>query len=151
MGKTYEVYVDGACSNNQAPGSQPGGWAVVFRDGREYCGYGFGTNQQFELRAAIEALKQVPVGASVTVYSDSAYLVNAFLHDWFSGWKRRGWMNSRGEPVANRDLWEELLALAAERHVQWVKVKGHAGDPFNERADELARRMAKEAKKQKAS
>lgn len=135
----YVVYTDGACSNNQAPGGQPGGWAAVFTDGTCLSGgHPATTNNRMELTAAIEALRHTPPGSRVRVRSDSAYVVNAFLQDWFSGWERRGWRNSKGQPVENQDLWRELRRLAAERRVRWEKVHGHAGDPLNEKADRLA-------------
>lgn len=141
----YVCYIDGACANNQAPGGQPGGWAVIFTDGRCYSGYDPATtNQRMELTAAIAALSRVPPGAAVTIYTDSAYVKNAFDQDWFSGWEARGWRTSRGEPVANQDLWRTLRALAAERDVRWCKVKGHSGDPLNEEADRLAVRAIRE-------
>lgn len=135
----FVCYTDGACSNNQAAGGQKGGWAVVFTDGRRYAGFDPSTtNQRMELTAAIRALQHVPPGASVAIHTDSAYVMNAFTQDWFRGWEARGWRNSKGEPVANQDLWQELRRLAAERTVRWVKVRGHAGDPLNEEADRLA-------------
>ncbi|CAB1128203.1 Ribonuclease H [Candidatus Hydrogenisulfobacillus filiaventi] len=138
-GRVIEVYTDGACRNNQAPGGQPGGWGVVFADGREYAGAEAATtNNRMELTAAIEALRRTEPGARVRVYSDSAYLVNAFRQNWFRGWEQRGWRNARGQPVENQDLWRELLRLAGEREVEWVKVAGHRGHPLNERADRLA-------------
>jgi ribonuclease HI len=139
VGERLEVYTDGACAGNGLRPRAPGGWSAVFSDGRRLSGgEAATTNQRMELLAAIHALREVPEGASVTVYSDSAYLCNAFADDWFSGWIRRGWRNSRNEPVANRDLWEELLALARRRDVQWRKVRGHAGNRLNELADRLA-------------
>ncbi|MBX5466466.1 MAG: ribonuclease HI [Firmicutes bacterium] len=136
---SYEVYTDGACSNNQRPGGQPGGWAAVFKDGRILSGAEPATtNNRMELKAAIAALRHTPPGAEVIVYSDSAYVVNAFQQDWFSGWRLRGWRNAKGKPVENLDLWQELLALAEARRVRWVKVAGHRGDPWNERADREA-------------
>lgn len=135
----YEVYTDGACRNNQAPGGQLGGWACVFVDGPSYSGgHPSTTNNRMEMTAAIEALKHTPEGADVKIYSDSAYVINAFVQNWFSGWERRGWKNSKGQPVENQDLWRELRSLAQARRVQWVKVKGHAGNALNERADQLA-------------
>ncbi len=136
---TYEVYTDGACRNNQAPGGQLGGWACVFVDGQEYSGANRSTtNNRMELTAAIEALKHTPSQANVTLYSDSAYVINAFLQNWFAGWERRNWKNTKGQPVENQDLWRELRALSSQRTVHWVKVRGHAGNPLNERADALA-------------
>jgi ribonuclease HI len=134
----YVAYTDGACANNQAAGMQPGGWAVVFADGRRFAAGGLGTNQIFELKAAIEALKRTPPGSRVTICSDSAYVVNAFLQNWFAGWDRRGWTNVKGDPVANQALWRELRSLAEARRVTWQKVKGHAGDELNNLADRLA-------------
>ena len=135
----YQVYTDGACRNNQAPGGQLGGWGCVFVDGPSYSGADPSTtNNRMELTAAIEALKHTPPNATVRLFSDSAYVINAFLQNWFSGWERRGWKNSKGQPVENQDLWRTLRCLADERQVEWVKVKGHAGNRFNETADQLA-------------
>ncbi len=135
----YKIYTDGACQNNQAAGGQPGGWACVFVDGPEYSGFDpKTTNNRMEMTAAIEALRHTEVGSSVTILSDSAYVINAFLQNWFLGWERRGWKNAKGQPVENQDLWRELRSLAQERRVRWVKVKGHAGDRYNEIADRLA-------------
>lgn len=135
----YDVYTDGACSNNQAPGGQPGGWGVVFADGPSYSGADARTtNNRMELTAAIEALRHTPPGSKVRLHSDSAYVLNAFLQNWFQGWERRGWKNAKGQPVENQDLWRALRDLAADREVLWIKVKGHAGDPLNEAADRLA-------------
>ncbi len=139
VGLTYRVYTDGACQNNQRPGGQPGGWACVFVDGPQYSGFALKTtNNRMELQAAIEALKRTPPGSKVTLYSDSAYLVNAFRQNWFQGWERRQWRNAKGKPVENQDLWRELWNLAQDRDVKWMKVAGHAGDVYNERADRLA-------------
>ncbi len=134
-----EAYTDGACSGN--PG--PGGWGVVLRMGNEERELSGGatqtTNQRMELTAAIEALAATPEGAEVVVYSDSYYVVEG-MRSWIANWKRRRWKNADGKPVANRDLWEKLDALAAKRHVRWEWVRGHAGHPENERADRLARK-----------
>lgn len=139
VGTLYHIYTDGACQNNQAPGGQPGGWACVFVDGPWFSGYDpRTTNNRMELTAAIEALKRTETGAQIKLYSDSAYVVNAFLQNWFQGWERRGWRNVKGQPVENQDLWRELRQLAQERHVEWIKVKGHAGSQYNETADQLA-------------
>jgi ribonuclease HI len=137
--KEYRVYTDGACQNNQAPGGQPGGWACVFVDGPQFSGFDPATtNNRMELTAAIEALKHTEPGAAVTIFSDSAYVVNAFQQNWFAGWQRRGWKNAKGQPVENQDLWRDLKHLEQERRVTWVKVRGHAGDHYNEIADRLA-------------
>lgn len=137
--ETVIVYTDGACSGN--PG--PGGYGVVVQQGtrrEEYSGReSQTTNQRMELLAAIVGLQNSPAHAKVILHSDSAYLVRAFREHWLTKWQRNGWQNSKGEPVANQDLWRELLRLSAERDVQWEKVAGHAGDRWNERCDQLAR------------
>lgn len=136
------IYTDGACSGN--PGA--GGWAAVLRYGEHEKEISGGapetTNQRMELTAAIEALKALKRPCRVRIYSDSAYLVNAFLQGWLERWQRNGWRNSKGDPVENRDLWEELLRLTALHEVEWVKVKGHADDKVNNRCDALARAAA---------
>ncbi len=135
----YRVYTDGACQNNQAPGGQPGGWACVFVDGPSFSGFvAKTTNNRMELTGAVEALKHTESGSQVSLYCDSAYVINAFKQKWFDGWQRRGWKNAKGQPVENQDLWRELKKLADERQVEWIKVKGHAGNRYNEMADKLA-------------
>jgi len=143
--KKVTIYTDGACSGN--PG--PGGWgAVLLYDGRIKEIYGSEpatTNQRMEIRAVIEALKALKVtGWEVEVFSDSAYVVNAFEQNWLKNWQKNGWKNSKKEDVANQELWKELLALCEKNHVVLKKVKGHAGDEYNERCDQLARRGVKE-------
>lgn len=138
------IYTDGACSGN--PG--PGGWGAVllYKDNKKeiYGSEKETTNQRMELTAVIEALKALKVsGRDVTVYTDSAYIVNAFEKGWISRWQKNGWKNSRKENVANRDLWEELIFLTLKNNVKLEKVKGHAGNRWNERCDELARNAIK--------
>jgi ribonuclease HI len=130
------IYTDGACRGN--PG--PGGWAwaggaTEFASGAE----AHTTNQRMEVRAVIEALREHPEGP-VEVVSDSTYVVKCFHDRWYEGWRRRGWKNSKGQPVANRDLWEELIPLVLEgdRRVTFAWVKGHSGDRMNDFVDELA-------------
>jgi len=140
------IYTDGACSGN--PG--PGGWGAVllYKDNKKeiYGSEKETTNQRMELTAVIEALKALKVsGWDVTVYTDSAYIVNAFEKGWISRWQKNGWKNSRKENVANRDLWEELIFLTLKNNVKLEKVKGHAGNRWNERCDELARNAIKKA------
>ena len=96
------------------------------------------TNNRMELMAAAEALEGLSEPCRAAIHSDSAYLVNAFNDRWIDGWQRRGWKKSDKKPVLNRDLWERLIAQNGRHEVQWVKVKGHAGIPMNERADGLA-------------
>jgi ribonuclease HI len=137
--KEVIIYTDGACSGN--PG--PGGWGAVLQSGnsrKEMSGFEkHTTNQRMELAAAVEALQALKSPCAVTLYSDSAYLINAFQQDWFSRWHKNGWLNSRKQPVENSDLWKRLLRLNEIHRVTWVKVKGHAGNPGNERCDQLAR------------
>ncbi|MEQ8236475.1 MAG: ribonuclease HI [Syntrophomonadaceae bacterium] len=143
--KNIIIYTDGACSGN--PG--PGGWAAVLlsQDKKKEIrgGERETTNQRMELKAVIEALRALKVKDwDVIVYSDSAYLVNAFQQKWLDKWQRNGWRNSKKEPVANQDLWQELLRLTSLNRVKIVKVKGHDGELYNERCDELARQAIKE-------
>jgi len=143
--KKITIYTDGACSGN--PG--PGGWAAVLlsQDKKKEIrgGERDTTNQRMELQGVIEALRALKVKDwDVTVYSDSAYLVNAFQQKWLDKWQRNGWRNSKKEPVANQDLWQELLRLTSLNQVKIVKVKGHDGELYNERCDELARQAIKE-------
>lgn len=133
------IYTDGACSGN--PG--PGGWGAVLLAGehrKELSGFHpRTTNNRMELQAAISALRALKYPCSVKLYSDSAYLVNAFRQNWLQNWQRNGWVNSRKEPVENQDLWQELLEAARPHRVEWIKVKGHADNAENNRCDELAR------------
>ena len=130
------IHTDGACRGN--PG--PGGWAWAEGTDRYASGAeAHTTNQRMEVRAAIEALRASPEGP-VEIVSDSSYVVKCFNDKWYVGWRRRGWKNSQGQPVANRDLWEELFALAldGDRDVSFTWVKGHSGDPMNDFVDDLA-------------
>lgn len=133
-----EIYTDGACSGN--PG--PGGWAAVLLfNGKEKEIYGSEfqtTNNRMEMTAAIGGLKALKFPCRVRLSSDSAYLVNGFNSGWLLNWQRNGWKNSKKEPVENRDLWEELLELGKIHDIQWLKVKGHADNKYNNRCDELA-------------
>ena len=133
------VYTDGACSGN--PG--PGGWAAIIIDGdQERVVSGSAprtTNQRMELQAVGEGLGAVPGRRRIHVYSDSAYIVNCFRERWWERWEKNGWRNSQKQPVANRDLWERLLAESRRHEVQWHKVAGHADDVMNNRVDALAR------------
>ncbi len=136
------IHTDGACRGN--PG--PGGWAWASDDGDFASGCdAHTTNQRMEVRAVIEALREYPEGPLIIV-SDSSYVVKCFTDRWYVGWRRRGWRNSQGQPVANRDLWEELFALTldVERPVTFTWVKGHSGDPMNDLVDRLATRAADE-------
>lgn len=131
------IYTDGACSGNPGPGGRA--WAAV--DGDFESGAAERTtNQRMELSAVLEALRANPEGR-VEIVSDSTYVVNCFRDRWWVGWLRRGWVNSKNQPVANRDLWEPLIALVQARPVGEVTfrwVKGHGGDPMNDFVDALA-------------
>ncbi len=147
--KRITIYTDGACSGN--PG--PGGWGAVmlYKDHKkELSGQEDATtNQRMELKAVIEALKALKVeGWDIEIYSDSAYIVNAFEQNWIGKWMRNGWKTSKKEPVANQDLWEELIALCRKNHVVIKKVKGHSGDEYNERCDQLARKAIQDNSKE---
>ena len=135
----YEIFTDGACSGN--PG--PGGWGVLINgpDGaRDLCGGAPSTtNNQMELMAAIEALGAVPDGAEIRLVTDSVYVKDG-ITSWINNWKRRGWKTAAGKPVKNIELWKALDAACARHTVEWVWVKGHAGNAGNEHADALARR-----------
>ncbi|MBQ3179744.1 MAG: ribonuclease HI [Firmicutes bacterium] len=132
------IYTDGACSGN--PG--PGGWGVVLMFGthkKELSGFAEKTtNNRMELLAAIRGLEALKQPCVVELYSDSAYLVNAWQQHWLDGWQKRGWLTSQKKPVENQDLWKRLLELAGVHQVLWHKVKGHADNPWNNRCDELA-------------
>jgi ribonuclease HI len=133
------VYTDGSCLGN--PG--PGGWAWAVDGGRwDSGGETRTTNQRMEVTAVLRALESLP--GPVHVISDSTYVVNCFRQQWWVGWKRRGWRNSQGKPLANLDLWQDLLALALDssRPVTFEWVKGHSGDPMNDRVDQLATEAA---------
>jgi len=137
--ETVEIYTDGACSGN--PG--PGGWGAILRfNGTEkelFGGERATTNNRMEMMAVIEALRLLKRPVAARVFTDSQY-VQKGISEWIHGWKRRGWKTADKKPVKNEDLWRQLDALAAEHRVEWHWVKGHAGHPENERADELARR-----------
>lgn len=127
------VYTDGACSGN--PG--PGGWAWVIPGGRYRSGAArHTTNQRMELAAALDAAREID--GRLEIVSDSTYVVNCFRNRWWEGWLRRGWINSKKQPVANRDLWEPLVAAYQAREITFRWVKGHAGNKWNDLADRLA-------------
>ncbi len=141
--KKVEIYTDGACSGN--PGA--GGWGVILvYNGykKELSGYiGNTTNNRMEIFSIIQGLAQLKEPCEVTVYSDSAYAVNAFNEGWLATWQKNDWKNAQKEPVKNRDLWNDLLLRVARHDVRFVKVKGHADNEFNNRCDELARAAIK--------
>ena len=132
------IYTDGACSGT--PG--PGGWAAILMAGGAKKEMSGGerdtTNNRMELMAVIEGLKALKRPCKVDIYSDSAYVVNAFEQNWIGKWVKNGWKNSAKAEVANSDLWKELINLTAMHNVTFHKVKGHADNEFNNRCDELA-------------
>jgi len=137
------IYTDGACSGN--PG--PGGWGSILMckgNKKEISGAKEDTtNNVMELTAVIEGLKLLKFPCKVKLYSDSAYVVNAFLQKWIYGWLKNGWVNSNKEPVKNKELWQELYELTKVHEVEFIKVKGHSDNEFNNRCDELARNAIK--------
>ena len=137
--KTVIIYADGACRGN--PG--PGGWGAWLKSGaheRElFGGEPRTTNNRMELTAVIQALAALKRPSAVVVYTDSEYVKNG-ITTWIHGWKKSGWLTADRKPVKNVELWQQLEAQAAQHRVDWRWVKGHAGDPGNERADALANR-----------
>ncbi|MBO4637906.1 MAG: ribonuclease HI [Clostridiales bacterium] len=132
------LYTDGACSGN--PG--PGGWGCILSaagKAKEMSGgEELTTNNRMELMAVIKGLEALNRPCEVDVYSDSAYVINAFKQDWISGWIKNGWKNSAKAPVANVDLWMKLIDLTGTHKVNFHKVKGHADNELNNRCDRLA-------------
>ena len=137
--KEVTIYTDGACSGN--PG--PGGWGAVLMYGEHRKEISGGdahtTNNRMELTGPIEALELLKQPCKVRLYSDSAYLVNAFNQHWIANWQRNGWQTSQKKPVENKELWQRLLELCRTHEVEFIKVKGHADNAENNRCDELAR------------
>ena len=137
------AYTDGACSGN--PG--PGGWGclLIAREGETVVkerelkgGAARTTNNQMELLAAISALESLSKRSAITIVTDSSYVKDG-ITSWIHGWKKRGWKTAAKKPVKNEELWKRLDAATQSHDVRWEWVKGHAGHPENERADELAR------------
>ncbi len=144
---TYTLVTDGACSGNGTDDSR-GGWAFILTDpvGAEtvLTGGEFPTtNNRMELTAVLEGLRSTPAGSNVILITDSSYVSKAISEGWLDGWRRRGWRTAAKKPVANRDLWEQMVeGLARHREVRTELVRGHAGHPANERADRLAQDAA---------
>jgi len=132
------VFTDGACSGNPGPGGW--GWAVA-PDGAPQASGGETktTNQRMELYAVLDAVRTLAAdGTPLDVVSDSTYVVNCFRDRWYVNWRKRGWKNSKGQPVANDDLWRPLIELVDGADVTFRWVKGHSGDPMNDLVDALA-------------
>ncbi|MFC5301028.1 ribonuclease HI [Azospira restricta] len=134
-----DIWADGGCRGN--PG--PGGWGVLLRAGAHekelWGGEPATTNNRMELTAVIRALEALKRPVRARVHTDSQY-VQKGISEWIHGWKKNGWKTSDKKPVKNADLWQELDQLAARHRLEWLWVRGHAGDPGNERADALANR-----------
>ena len=134
-----EIYTDGACKGN--PGV--GGWGAILRFGGTekelFGGVANTTNNRMEMTAVIEALRSLSRSCDAVVFTDSSY-VQKGISEWIHGWKRNGWKTSDKKPVKNADLWQTLDQLASGHKIEWRWVKGHAGHPENERADQLANR-----------
>lgn len=137
--KRVTLYTDGACSGN--PGA--GGWGAILIFGEHRLEFSGGeietTNNRMELMAVISGLERLKYPCHVDVYSDSAYVVNAYLQNWLVGWERDGWKKSDRKPVLNADLWQRLLSLTRTHEVRFHKVKGHSDNELNNKCDELAR------------
>ena len=133
-----DIWTDGACSGN--PG--PGGWGAILVAGERrkelFGGEADTTNNRMELMAAISALEALKKPCDVTLHIDSQY-VRQGITQWIHGWKKNGWKTADKKPVKNAELWQRLEDAASRHRIDWRWVKGHAGDPMNERADELAR------------
>jgi len=140
--KQVTIYTDGACSGN--PG--PGGWGALIIYGaaeKELCGGEDNTtNNRMEMLSAIRALEELKEACQVELYSDSQYLIKG-MTSWLSSWIKNKWVNSQKQPVKNKELWEKLLKLSQYHKISWNWVRGHAGNDFNERVDELARSQCK--------
>lgn len=139
--KHVEIFTDGACKGN--PG--PGGWGAILRMGEHEKELSGGdpatTNNRMELMGAIIALNALKQPCRVTLHTDSKYVIDG-ITSWIFGWQRNGWKNAAKKPVANADLWQELIVAARPHQIEWVWVKGHDGHPENERADKLASEAA---------
>lgn len=137
--KIVEIYTDGACSGN--PGV--GGWcAILMYNGRSKVVSGYNkdtTNNRMEVFAAIQGLAQLKEQCHVKLYSDSAYLVNAINNGWLDGWQRNNWRSADKKDVKNVDLWNALLAKMKDHEIEFIKVKGHSDNEFNNKCDEVAR------------
>lgn len=136
--KSIVIFTDGACSGN--PG--PGGWGAILMSGAHRKELNGGesttTNNRMELMAAISALETLKGPSRVDLYTDSAYVKDG-ISKWIHGWKKNGWRTADKKPVKNAELWQRLDSVRACHEIEWHWVKGHAGHPENERADELAR------------
>jgi len=145
MSESVIIYTDGACKGN--PG--PGGWGAYLNyKGHEkelFGGDAQTTNNQMELMAAIQALESLNRCCQVKLHTDSKYVLQG-ITEWMHNWKKRGWKTASNQPVKNQELWQRLDAALQRHCVEWIWVKGHAGEPGNERADALANRGIEQIK-----
>lgn len=140
--KKLTIYTDGSCLGN--PGKGGYGAVLLFNEHRKELsqGYKLTTNNRMEMRAVIAALTELKEPCEVTLYTDSQYVKNAFTKKWIDNWQRNGWKTAAKKPVKNKDLWLQFIPLLEKHDVNFRWVKGHSGDPENERCDELARGAA---------
>lgn len=146
--KKVDLYTDGACSYNPGPGGY--GIVLIYKGVvKEFSGFSDSTtNNKMELMAVIEGLKKLKEKCSVTIYTDSSYVLNAFEKDWLVNWQKNNWRTANKKPVQNVELWLELMDQIAKHTVTWVKVKGHSDNFYNNRCDELARKEIENNAKQ---
>ncbi|MFL2840349.1 MAG: ribonuclease HI [Pseudohongiellaceae bacterium] len=139
VNKVVTIYTDGACRGN--PG--PGGWGVLLEYENKqrtlYGGESLTTNNRMELTAVIKALEVLKLNSPIELYTDSKYVLKG-ITEWMPNWKKRNWLTVSKKPVLNVDLWQELDSLVLGHKINWHWIKGHSGDPGNERADQLANR-----------
>ena len=141
--REFKVYTDGACLGNPGPGGY--GAIILSSDEKKLKSISGAevetTNNRMELKAVIEALKEIPKNSEIDLYSDSTYVLNG-LSNWINGWKKNGWKTSSKKAVANKDLWQQLDSLSNDFQLKYIKVKGHSGDKYNEEVDVLAKESA---------
>lgn len=141
--KVIQIYTDGACSGN--PG--PGGWAaILIYNGHEKQiagGEAETTNNRMELMGVVKALECIKQDCEINLFSDSAYLINAFEKGWIYSWIQNSWMTKDKEPVKNKDLWEKIYDFSRKYKISWNKVKGHSDNEYNNRCDKMAREQIK--------
>ena len=139
--KDVVIYTDGACSGNPGPGGY--GSVLIYKNvNKELSGYEeLTTNNRMEIKAVIEALKALKEPCNIKLHTDSKYVSDAFNKKWIQNWLRNNWKKSNKQPVENKELWEELIGLTEVHNIEWIWVKGHNDNKYNERCDELARQQ----------
>lgn len=141
--KQVKIYTDGSCSQKASSTGRGGYAAILIFEDREVeltGGELVTTNNRMEMMPAIVSIESLTEPYNIELYSDSAYLVNCFIQGWYKKWLKNGWLNSSGEPVANKDLWIRLMSSFTGHKIKFIKVKGHADDHYNNRCDEIARK-----------